>query len=77
NRPSLMMDSVGSLGKIYPVKEIVDLVNTYKGYVYFDDAHGMSIIGKNGSGYVLKERVYRLNDRVFIATSLTKAFGGP
>ncbi|MDE4947015.1 hypothetical protein NAI56_10335, partial [Francisella tularensis subsp. holarctica] len=26
--------------------------------------------------YVLKELDYRLNDRVFIATSLTKAYGG-
>ncbi|MDE5033726.1 aminotransferase class I/II-fold pyridoxal phosphate-dependent enzyme, partial [Francisella tularensis subsp. holarctica] len=62
----IMMDSVGSMGKIYPVKEIVELVNTYNGYVYFDDAHGMSIIGKNGRGYVLKELDSRLHDRVFI-----------
>ncbi|APD50606.1 aminotransferase class I/II-fold pyridoxal phosphate-dependent enzyme [Francisella hispaniensis] len=74
--PFILMDSVGSMGKIYPVKEIIDLVNEYTGYVYFDDAHGMSIIGKHGSGYVLKELDYKLNERVFITTSLTKAFGG-
>ncbi|APC91614.1 MULTISPECIES: aminotransferase class I/II-fold pyridoxal phosphate-dependent enzyme [Francisella] len=74
--PFIIMDSVGSMGKIYPIKEIIDLVNKYCGYVYFDDAHGMSIIGKHGSGYVLQELNYKLNDRVFISASLSKGFGG-
>jgi 7-keto-8-aminopelargonate synthetase-like enzyme len=40
-----------------------------------DDAHGMSIHGKNGCGYVLKCLEYKLPPRVIISTSLAKAFG--
>lgn len=50
----LILDSVGSMGKIYNIKHITNLVYKYNGYAYFDDAHGMSILGRNGSGYVLK-----------------------
>ncbi|MBK2295760.1 aminotransferase class I/II-fold pyridoxal phosphate-dependent enzyme [Francisella philomiragia] len=74
--PFIIMDSVGSMGKIYPIKDIVKLVEKYNGYVYFDDAHGMSITGKHGSGHVMQELNYKLNNRVFISTSLTKGFGG-
>lgn len=52
--PFLILDSVGSMGKIYKIKNITALVYRYSGYIYFDDAHGMSIIGQKGSGYVLK-----------------------
>lgn len=48
------MDSVGSMGKIYKIKEIVKLLDQYEGYAYLDDAHGMSIVGRYGSGYALK-----------------------
>ncbi|APC96669.1 aminotransferase class I/II-fold pyridoxal phosphate-dependent enzyme [Francisella frigiditurris] len=74
--PFIIMDSVGSMGKIYPIKEIINLINKFKGYVYFDDAHSMSILGNHGSGYVLQELNYKMNKRVFISTSLTKGFGG-
>nr|WP_252988785.1 hypothetical protein [Francisella noatunensis] len=70
--PFIIMDSVGSMGKIYPIKDIVKLVDKYEGYVYFDDAHGMSITGKHGSGHVMQELNYKLNDRVFYIYFINK-----
>jgi len=42
--------------------------------IFVDDAHGMSIFGSRGQGYFLS-RVDKLPERVFLVTSLSKAFG--
>jgi Aminotransferase class I and II len=41
-------------------------------HYYVDDAHGMSIYGKHGRGYVLNNR--RFHPRMVMGTSLNKAF---
>ncbi|WP_234385014.1 aminotransferase class I/II-fold pyridoxal phosphate-dependent enzyme [Allofrancisella guangzhouensis] len=71
----IITDSLGSMGKVYDVKKLVNLIEENEGYIYFDDAHGMSILGKHGCGYVLATLENKLNPRVFISTGLTKAFG--
>lgn len=72
--PLLFCDSICSMGGIMPLTELLNLVNKYSGYLYLDDAHGMSIYGKNGAGYVL-HHFGHLPDRVILATSLAKGFG--
>jgi 7-keto-8-aminopelargonate synthetase-like enzyme len=73
--PILLCDSVGSMGGEIDMKYFVNLVNKYQGYLYLDDAHGMSIYGKHGCGYALSALNGILPKRVIIATSLAKGFG--
>ena len=70
----LFADGVCSMGGLIPVKEIMELAEKYNGYVYLDDAHGVSIQGKNGRGYVL-DRLKTFHPRLFLAISLSKGFG--
>ena len=67
-------DGVYSMyGDFAPVKELEDLMNKYPNfYVYFDDAHGLSWIGKRGRGYVLNQ--INMHDQMVVVTSLNKAF---
>lgn len=69
-----MADSVYSMyGDVAPMEEINFLLKKYKNFhLYIDDAHGMSWMGKNGSGYALSK--IELTHKTIIATSLNKAF---
>lgn len=73
--PLLFSDSVCSMGGVRDVIKLLTLANEYNGYLYFDDAHGMSVFGKNGSGYVLEKFNGVLPKRLLLATSLAKGFG--
>lgn len=71
-----MADGVYSMfGDFAPVSELMELSKKYPQlYLYFDDVHGMSWQGKNGTGYVLsilKELPYN----VMIMVTLSKTFG--
>ncbi len=58
-----------------PIKELIYLMEKYDNfYVYFDDAHGMSWAGPNGSGFVWKYLPIG-HPKVVMATSLGKGFG--
>jgi 7-keto-8-aminopelargonate synthetase-like enzyme len=69
-----MADGIYSMyGDTSPVKEIYKLLDKYNElYYYVDDAHGMSIYGKNGRGYVLGEAPIHL--KATVAISMNKAF---
>lgn len=69
-----LADGIYSMyGDTCDVDEITRLMNTYENfYCYLDDAHGMSIYGKNGRGYVLNRNL--LHDKMIVTTSLAKAF---
>lgn len=55
------------------VQELYDLMNKYERFCcYIDDAHGMSIYGENGRGYVLNKR--NIHSKMILAASLAKAF---
>ncbi|MEY8768773.1 aminotransferase class I/II-fold pyridoxal phosphate-dependent enzyme [Francisella philomiragia] len=71
----ILTDSLGSMGKVYDINRIVKYVEKHDGFVYFDDAHSTSILGKNGSGYVIDTLKNKINKKVFISTGLTKGFG--
>lgn len=69
-----LTDGVYSMyGDLAPVNELAKLLQRYEQlHLYFDDAHGMSWIGKHGRGYVLDS--LPIQERMVVATSLCKAF---
>lgn len=71
-----MADGVFSMyGDVSPVAEIMALCNKYPQlYLYFDDVHGMSWIGKNGTGYVM-DQLKELPENVLLFGTLSKTFG--
>ncbi len=72
--PIIIADGVGSMGGKISVQSIFKLADKYKAYVYLDDAHGVSVYGKYGCGYVLNELGY-FHPRLILTVSLSKAFG--
>lgn len=71
----IFIDSVGSMGGEFPIVELLNLASKFSGYVYVDDAHGMSVLGKNGAGYVLDKLNFNFPDNLILVTSLAKGFG--
>jgi 7-keto-8-aminopelargonate synthetase-like enzyme len=74
NKIWYMADGIYSMfGDKSPVDEVYALMDKYSELNYYvDDAHGMSIYGKNGRGYVLENRPF--HPKMVLATSLAKAF---
>lgn len=73
--PIGMADSVGSMGGVSNVSDSLLIASKYGGYIYFDDAHGTSVFGKNGCGYVLDQLDFSYHPSLILTTSLSKAFG--
>ncbi|GAB4519602.1 MAG: hypothetical protein Tsb004_30690 [Allomuricauda sp.] len=71
-----MADGIYSMyGDYAPVKELMELSKTYPQlHFYFDDVHGMSWVGKNGTGYVL-DQLKELPENVLLFGTLSKTFG--
>ena len=71
-----LADGVYSMfGDLAPIKSIEQLLKKYDNfYAYFDDAHGMSIMGKNGRGYALGSFT-KQPEKMVVAISLSKSFG--
>ncbi len=69
-----MIDGVYSMyGDFAPMHDIINLLDKYqKLYLYADDAHGMSIAGKNGAGVIYDQ--VKHHRKMVMATSLNKAF---
>jgi 7-keto-8-aminopelargonate synthetase-like enzyme len=62
-------------GDTAPVAELLDLLNRHERFhCYLDDAHGMSVHGTHGRGFVLAQSE-RLHPRMVVAVSLAKGFG--
>jgi 7-keto-8-aminopelargonate synthetase-like enzyme len=70
-----MADGIYSMyGDYAPVKELKALSLKYPQlHLYFDDVHGMSWVGKNGTGYVLSE--IDMSDNILVFGTLSKTFG--
>lgn len=73
--PIIISDSIGSMGGVAPIKHLMAQAELYQGYVYLDDAHGTSIHGENGAGYVLKTLGHVFHPRLILASTFAKAFG--
>jgi 7-keto-8-aminopelargonate synthetase-like enzyme len=69
-----MADGIYSMfGDSTPIDEIYHLMDKYPALFYYvDDAHGMSIHGKHGRGFVLSN--HAIHPKMALATSLNKAF---
>ena len=71
-----MADGMYSMyGDYAPIEELMLLLNKYPQlHIYFDDVHGMSWKGRNGSGYVMSV-LKELPERVILFGTLSKTFG--
>lgn len=68
-------DSVYSTGgSAAPIADLTELQRRYGLFLFLDDAHSTSVVGRNGRGYAL-ESMGEMNDRTVIITSLNKGFG--
>ena len=71
-----MADGIYSMfGDYAPIKELKALSMKYPQlHLYFDDVHGMSWIGRNGTGYVMSE-LDELSENMLLFGTLSKTFG--
>ncbi|AKH64312.1 MULTISPECIES: aminotransferase class I/II-fold pyridoxal phosphate-dependent enzyme [Photorhabdus] len=74
--PILLIDGIGSMNGLIPVAELTRKLAAAGGYVYVDDAHGISIVGRHGAGYAFAALDHILPPNLILAGSLSKAFGG-
>ena len=76
NRIWYMADGVYSMyGDYAPVSQLMELANKYPQlHLYFDDVHGMSWNGKNGTGYI-SSVLGELPKKVILIGTLSKTFG--
>jgi 7-keto-8-aminopelargonate synthetase-like enzyme len=71
-----MADGVYSMyGDYAPVQELLNLVRKYPQlHIYFDDVHGMSWKGKNGTGFIF-DAIGTLEENIVVVSTLSKTFG--
>lgn len=74
--PVLLIDGIGSMSGLVPVAALCSQLGKAGGFVYVDDAHGISIVGKHGCGYAFTDVGSSLPKNLVLAGSLSKAFGG-
>jgi 8-amino-7-oxononanoate synthase len=68
-------DGVYSMGGHAPIQELRQLQDRYGLLLYIDDAHGISLFGQQGEGFVRSQFPRELGERTIIAASLGKGFG--
>lgn len=68
-------DGIYSMGGACPVQELLTLSQQENFYLYIDDAHGTSLFGEHGQGFVLSHISGELPSNLFITFSMTKGFG--
>ncbi|MGY4183049.1 8-amino-7-oxononanoate synthase [Bradyrhizobium sp. USDA 4518] len=68
-------DGVYSMGGNSPIKELRQLQERYGLFLYIDDAHGISLFGRQGEGFARSHFPQMLGDRTIIVASLAKGFG--
>ncbi|MCY1395647.1 2-amino-3-ketobutyrate coenzyme A ligase [compost metagenome] len=74
--PILLVDGIGSMSGLVPVAALCRELESAGGFVYVDDAHGISIVGKHGCGYAFTDVGLGLPKNLVLTGSLSKAFGG-
>jgi 7-keto-8-aminopelargonate synthetase-like enzyme len=67
-------DGAYSMGGAAPVRELRALQDKYGLFVYLDDAHGISVVGNHGEGFV-RSQLDGLDEKTIIAASLGKGYG--
>jgi len=71
-----MADGVYSMyGDYAPVQDLLNLSRKYPQFhLYFDDVHGMSWKGKNGTGFIF-DAIGTLEENIVVISTLSKTFG--
>jgi 7-keto-8-aminopelargonate synthetase-like enzyme len=71
-----MADGVYSMyGDYAPVQDLLNLARKYPQlHLYFDDVHGMSWKGKNGTGFIF-DAIATLEENIVVVSTLSKTFG--
>ncbi len=67
-------DGAYSMGGAAPVEELRRLQQNYGLFIYLDDAHGISVVGDRGEGFV-RSQLSSLSESTIVAASLGKGFG--
>lgn len=67
-------DGIYSMGGRTPINELLELQKKYDLFLFIDDAHGISIAGQNGEGYI-RTKISKDNKKIITAASLAKGFG--
>jgi 7-keto-8-aminopelargonate synthetase-like enzyme len=73
-RVAYIADGIYSMGGQAALSDLLSLQKRYDLFLYFDDAHAVSIFGDTGEGYI-RASVPELNERTIVVGSLCKAFG--
>lgn len=73
--PVYVSDGVYSMGGACPIDEVRALLNETGLWWYVDDAHGTSLYGERGQGYVIDACGGELPRKTILTFSLAKAFG--
>ena len=50
----------------YQLKPILSFLDKYGGFLYVDDAHGISSNGNNGCGYTLSQMNFQNNPQIIL-----------
>ncbi|AYG62166.1 aminotransferase class I/II-fold pyridoxal phosphate-dependent enzyme [Rhizobium jaguaris] len=75
DRVVYVCDGVYSMGGSAPIGDLLALQDRYGLFLYIDDAHGISLFGTSGEGFVRSQVGRSLGERTIIAASLGKGFG--
>lgn len=67
-------DGAYSMGGAAPVRALRTLQDKYGLFVYLDDAHGISVVGERGEGFV-RSQLDELDGHTIVAASLGKGYG--
>ena len=68
-------DGVYSMGGLADIKNILYLREKYGMFLYLDDSHSLSALGKKGQGYI-RSQMGPLDENSIVVASLAKSFGG-
>lgn len=73
--PVYVSDGIYSMGGHCPIQEVEHLVRDTDLHWYVDDAHGTSLFGEKGEGYILDKISSDILPKVVLTFSLAKGFG--
>ena len=69
-----LSDGTYSMGGHAALGDLLTLQEKYGLFLYLDDSHSLSIVGRHGEGYV-RSHIDQVNENTIIVATLNKAFG--
>ena len=74
DRVAYVADGAYSMGGVADLEALSMLQDKYGLFLWFDDSHALSVVGKNGEGYI-RSKLNEVNPLTIITGSLEKGFG--